>query len=590
MQKPEGGIQNPLTPTPTPTPAPQAPSALQALRDKALATWREAVSQDPAAIAEALPLIWQVEPDVAGLRQLTPERLVSQEALFAFLMDQQRFAEALATLQTMERLNQTRPTIEDVKHLPLAEIYRLDRRSRAEVDRMIQEQTLIALGLMEDWPARARRLAAYQQALDEITRQSLQQLLADSRSGDLHRREMMLQSLLQRNPGALAPRVPLAEALFILGKTEEATATLMPLIYQEAPVPRSLLEPALAMLRKWAPPPPPDEFSRQAFLRLALSIRLAETAKGSTPQERAAWLADLAAMEKLALQNPHNVWIQRHLIPFYAGRVHELDGQPELAVAAYRHCLEISPNNLFAQTRLARCGKDEAQRHKGTEAQSGSQAPQAPENGSTGISLGAPSPSSASRAEQGTGLRTQDPGPSGQAKSGSPISNPQSPIPAPQAPEGGIQNLLTPTLTPTPAPQALSRYGSSLALVGISSSQAKIGRTGTVQVTQTWLCTGDVDRDYAIVTRYRQGDQILFSDRFALVALATAETPMVSWRVGELIPLTRTITPISMAARARNRLENGKIDAEVVLQPLAPGHPPPAANPPARIPLFVVGE
>ena len=243
---------------------------------------------------------------------------------------------------------------------------------------------------------------------------------------------------------------------------------------------------------------------------------------------------------------------------------------------------------------LVRCGQ-EGTRHK------------AQEDGVTGLrgygatgnsleapkgrgTLGTPSPSSASGAEQGTGLRTQDPGPSGQAKSGSPISNPQSPIPAPQAPEGGIQNLLTPTLTPTPAPQALSRYGSSLALVGISSSQAKIGRTGTVQVTQTWLCTGDIDRDYAIVTRYRQGDQILFSDRFALVALATAETPMVSWRVGELIPLTRTITPISMAARARNRIENGKIDAEVVLQPLAPGHTPPAANPPARIPLFVVGE
>jgi O-antigen ligase/tetratricopeptide (TPR) repeat protein len=539
----------------TPTLAPQAPSAPQALRDKALATWREAVAQNPAAIAEALPLIWQADPSVARLRESTPEQLVAQEALFLFLMDKQCFAEALATLKTMERLNRTRPTVDDIKHLPIAEIYRLDRRSRAEVAKMIEEQTLVVLGLMEDWPARARHLAAYQQAMDEVLQQKLDQLLATASGKDLHRRETVLQAMLEENPGALAPRIHLAEIRYILGKPEEATAVLMPLVYRDDLVARPVLDSALAMLKKWAPAPARDEFSRLAFLKLALRIQLAEADPRASSKEWPALLMEVGELETLASRNPYHVWIQYHLIPYYAGRLHELAGHPELAAAAYKRCLAISPNNLFAQNRLA-----------------GGQLRVA--NYELRIK------------EQGTGPRTQDPGPSGQAKSGSPISNPQSPIPAPQAPEGGIQNLLTPTLTPTPAPQALSRYGEALALYSVSASETRIKRTGTLLVTQSWLCTGDVTRDYAVLATYRQGNQVLFYDKFSVVA---DDSPMVTWRVGELIPLSRKIVPMTMAIHSGIRLENGRIDIELSLVPLSSGHPPPRANPPVRIPLFVVG-
>jgi tetratricopeptide (TPR) repeat protein len=539
------------------------PSLVQAQHDKALATWREAVSQDPASIAIVLPLIWQVEPTVAGLRELTPLRLVSQQALFAFLMDQQQFAEALATLQIMEKLNQTRPTLDDVKKLPLAELYRLDRRSRPEVARLIQEQTLIVLGLMEAWPARARQFAVYQQALDDLVRQELVRLQATATAGDLYRRETTLRKMLQQNPVALEPRIPLAEVCYILGKSEEATAILMPLAYRDEPVPRPLLESALAILRKWAPATAKKEFSRQGFLALALQVQLAELDPGTSPQHRQTLLAELAAQETQVLLNPHNVWIQRHLIPYYAGRLQEAAGDPTAAAQAYRRCLEISPNNLFAQTRLARCGKGEAQRHKGTEAQSGNLAPEAPEEGTRHKAQG-----TSEMLEEGTRHKAQ--GTSEMQNSKSDLQ-PKSP-------------------TPILAPQVLCRYGEALALASLSANAARVERTGTVEVTQAWLCTGDITRDYAIVTRYRQGDQLLFSDQFSLVKLATAETPMVSWRVGELVPLTRTVTPMIMSARSRTRLGNGKIDAEIVLQALTPGHPPPPANPPTRVPLFVVGE
>jgi tetratricopeptide (TPR) repeat protein len=563
-----------------------APSLVQAQNDKALATWREAVSQDPSAIAEVLPLIWQVEPNVAGLRELTPVRLVSQQALFAFLMDQQQFAEALATLQIMEKLNRTRATLDDIKKLPLAERYRLDRRSRPEVDRMIQEQTLIVLGLMEAWPARARQFAVYQQALDDVVRQELARLQATAPAGDLYRRETTLRKMLQQNPVALEPRIPLAEVCYILGKAEEATAILMPLAYRDEPVPRPILESALAILRKWAPALSKEKFSRQGFLLLALQVRLAELDPGTLPQHRQTLLAELVAQETLVLLNPRNVWIQRHLLPYYAGRLQEAAGDPAAAAQAYQRCLEISPNNAFAQTRLARC-VGEGTRHK------------APEDGVTGNSLGTPSPSSASGSGQGTGPRTQDPGPSGQAaKNESAFGTLGTPSPSSASGSGQGTGPRTqdpgpsrqPTApTPTLAPQVLCRYGEALALASLSANASQVERTGTVEVTQTWLCTGDITRDYAISTRYRQGDQLLFSDQFSLVKLTTAESPMVSWRVGELISLTRTITPMTMSARQRQRLENGRIDAEVLLQPLSSGHPPPSAMPITRIPLFVVG-
>ncbi|MBR4222070.1 MAG: hypothetical protein IKR81_12990, partial [Victivallales bacterium] len=116
-------------------------------------------------------------------------------------------------------------------------------------------------------------------------------------------------------------------------------------------VDKAVLNKGLELIAGWRSSVRPKSFYRARFLQAALRIMLVEQGEKLDYME---FVIDLEKLEEEQNAAAENVWIQMHLVPYYLGRSQELEGEPELAIEAYRRCLNVCPNNLWAMRCLER--------------------------------------------------------------------------------------------------------------------------------------------------------------------------------------------------------------------------------------------
>ncbi len=106
-------------------------------------------------------------------------------------------------------------------------------------------------------------------------------------------------------------------------------------------------------------------------------------------------------------------------------------------------------------------------------------------------------------------------------------------------------------------------FGGKIQLLGYTVTPRIIRPGDSVTIELLWQCIGDLERDYRITCRYKREGQPVFSDSFQTQNTGTS---MVSWRIGELIPIKRTFSPVKLAAlQKKTTIEPGWYDLSISL-------------------------
>lgn len=308
----------------------------------------------PADSSRALAALWQIAPDPATLLSLAPEHLLVQEALCHFLLNRQAYNEARQTLAIWEKLNRLRPEQEKLDRLSWAEKQKQETRTRDQLQYEITRQKLLLMGLTGEWNTRAKLLPELPALLDLAQtpmRQNVQRLIDH---GDFTRANDILNRAALQAPLPDQTRLLEARLKQLLGKGDDMVALLTHFAYVPNPVATDTLQRCLTLLQQHTPLLQEKFFPRHRFLKVALALRLAENgaiSAASAPLRE--WLDELQSLHEWNQMHSNHAWIQRHLVPFYIGRLHELAGRLPQAAAAYQDALAISPNNLYVLQRLA---------------------------------------------------------------------------------------------------------------------------------------------------------------------------------------------------------------------------------------------
>ena len=161
---------------------------------------------------------------------------------------------------------------------------------------------------------------------------------------------------LRRNALVLSDAAARAEVAIALGKAETAPSVLLPFAYEmlTPPSPAELSQ-AVDLLAQIGE----EGFSafniRERFLRLALPLLGAEARAECDAGTAKLWAEGFERLEKMLEDGEHGTWLQKHLLPFFAGRAHELAGAQEQALEAYLRSLELCPGNIYVLLRLESC-------------------------------------------------------------------------------------------------------------------------------------------------------------------------------------------------------------------------------------------
>ncbi len=256
---------------------------------------------------------------VKQLAEVIPDNLDAQKAMVRLLLRRHLFDDALQLTDRLRKMN-------------------LDPKD--ELEMLKTKCTILEMsGRHEDRAKAWQELVALEEAqipLDE----------AAAKFADGEPRDALNLLLKKRGVVVLCPREILLEAQLqsFLGKYEETVQTLMRLAYIDGPVEREVVEEAEKLLggseRSW----------KEA---VALRIRFLEkTLRVKCGMFGESFATEFETLEKeFEMARPQ--WLQRHLVSYYAGLVWEESGKKEEAIAAYRRCLEICPNHLWALRHLA---------------------------------------------------------------------------------------------------------------------------------------------------------------------------------------------------------------------------------------------
>ena len=267
--------------------------------------------------------IFSVLVDLLGgvnqLAKVIPDNLDAQKAMVRLLLRRRLFDDALQLTDRLRKMN---------------------LEPKDELEMLKTKCTILEMsGRHED------RAKAWQELVDlEEAQIPLDEAAAKFADGEP--RDALNLLLKKRGVVVLCPREILLEAQLqsFLGKYEETVQTLMRLAYIDGPVEREVIDEAEKLLggseRSWKE----AIVLRIRFLEKALRVK-----RGMVGESFA---TEFETLEKdFEISRPQ--WLQRHLVSYYAGLVWEESGKKEEAIAAYRRCLEICPNHLWALRHLA---------------------------------------------------------------------------------------------------------------------------------------------------------------------------------------------------------------------------------------------
>ncbi|MBR4675547.1 MAG: O-antigen ligase family protein [Victivallales bacterium] len=146
-----------------------------------------------------------------------------------------------------------------------------------------------------------------------------------------------------------------AQKAFDAHDVDETISKVMELSYFVGhTIDKTLLYKGLELIQNWRASVRPKSFFRARFLEAALRILLLEQGEKI---DYAKYVIDLETLEEEQSSSVEKSWIQMHLVPYYLGRSQELEGEPSLAMEAYRRCLKLCPDNIWAIRCLERLSK-----------------------------------------------------------------------------------------------------------------------------------------------------------------------------------------------------------------------------------------
>lgn len=271
--------------------------------------------------------IFEMLADLVGgekqLARIIPSNLKAQQAMVSLLMRRRLFDDAL---DLTERLLKQALEPKDKLDLLQTKCTILEMADRHE-ERAQVWKDLVA------------------QEISELPMEEAMALFADGEA-----RKALNLLFRKRGTIVLDPKEILLEAqiLSLLGKYEEIAQTLMRLAYIEGPIDRGMLDNAVKLLGGEETVWKDYMVVRVKFLEMALMVKYgAQSLVGNT-----VLASRLELLEKDA-EKARPQWLQRHLIPYYAGLVWEANGKNEEAAKAYRRCLDICPNHLWSMKHLS---------------------------------------------------------------------------------------------------------------------------------------------------------------------------------------------------------------------------------------------
>ena|GEM_PF-2356491 len=209
------------------------------------------------------------------------------------------------------------------------------------------------LGLTGQWGKRSELMPEYLRLAAVSAGVRLRRCDEFCAAGKTSEAAAYLLGLRQEMPLSFPTLQREAEVAIALGKAETAPSVLLPFAYEmlTPPSPAELSQ-AVDLLAQIGE----EGFSafniRERFLRLALPLLGAEARAECDAETAKLWAEGFERLEKMLEDGEHGTWLQKHLLPFFAGRAHELAGAQEQALEAYLRSLELCPGNIYVLLRL----------------------------------------------------------------------------------------------------------------------------------------------------------------------------------------------------------------------------------------------
>jgi tetratricopeptide (TPR) repeat protein len=559
----------------------------EAQLETALARFADALEQTPKSAGQIYPLLWDEYLDPDTLRAVTPDYLIAHSALYRFFFEQRELEECLRELQIMTRLNDARVPDSELSERPPYEVARRDPRSKTELGVYLQRQNILLLGLLERWSERDQAFAQLQTAQKLASEEQLASAQSLFEAGQYARTRVLMRQILELDPLQPQALILQARTLQSLGLESDAIELLLRLVYTTDPVSAGTLQAALPLAREPIAPPhlssalPP--FPVWRFLRSGLRVKLACLGTPPDPALLDQALAELKLLDAMLARQEVAGWLQTPTLHYLIGTGLEALQKPQQAQNAYQQALTLCPTHLPSSTALARLQTPEVGGQKS-------------KVGDQRTEVGGQKSETAAHPTSHIPLPTSHiPLPTSHIPlSTSHIPLPTSDVATATVAAATVAAATVPTSTTTPASQPHSNvptgttFGGKLRLLRYSVTPRHIAPGGFVSITFVWQCLADMDRDYTISCQFLQGSQHIFSDNFRF---QDCGTDMVTWRVGEVITITRQIAPAHLAAsQNRRRILPGWVDLQLV--PYAGGIRAHRLAPPVqcRVPAFEVAS
>ncbi|MBN1256641.1 MAG: O-antigen ligase family protein [Planctomycetes bacterium] len=443
--------------------------------NQALDLFTEALRQNPYSAPQIYDTVYFIIPEVKILRSITPGRLISREFLYDYLFNIRKLDACLEELKTTRRINAEREDLEKGELHDSYEFFRNVWFSKAEISLSLQKREIILLGLTERWQERAQRMDTLRETLRPTLQDSLitaKELIAE---GKFHQASINLRKILQTEPFHPEAIITQAKLLQSLGDSARVTRLLLRLAYTDESVATEILSQALVIVKeKSASNAAFDSnhcFPVRDFLQAALMVKLEQ------------YEAGLTALNSLITKSESKlvkVWIQEHLLYYFAGLALENLGRPEEALLTYAKALSLCPRHLPSARNSARLSKS--------------------------------------------------------------YSLPEEL--APSEPFGELRQVLADSLswleTLNPELPVDVDFGGKFRLLGYTVTPRIITPGGLFDINFYWYCEDDIQYEYKINCVYSRGRERTFHDNHYIRGIGF---DMVGWRVGEVIEVLRKVSP-----------------------------------------------
>ena len=301
-------------------------------KENAIQQFAYCLSLNPKDATQVFGALTFLEKDYSRLVKIIPPDYKAQRQLLRFLIQYQRLEDAMRLTNQMLAA-------------PPDELISKEERDKRCLYLLNVRATIFEL--QQNFDQRASALTVYQTRRREVFDKKIQECQSLFASGQYRQAESILTKLANSNVPVAQTALLMAQIQRQLGRHDEIVRALLPLAYDDLGIASAeQLQQARQLLPKSTTSRTASYTLRTEFLKQALLVRLAEIGSIAPPAP-----APLMQLEEQSFDNGKR-WLQRHLIPFYLGRLHLLHKDNEKAYAAFRRCLDECPLNLFAIRRL----------------------------------------------------------------------------------------------------------------------------------------------------------------------------------------------------------------------------------------------